>query len=293
LCVDHQLRPGSSSEARKVSRWAKAAGLPVKILVRDCDPPRANIESAARDARYRLMGEWAVAQGIAAVYVGHTRDDQAETFLLRLARGSGVDGLSAMRAVAPYPLARFPGLALVRPMLGIERETLRNYLSTRSQVWLDDPMNADPRFARVKIRNAWPVLEAMGLSKARIADAAMHLARARAALDVASEAILARGCRFEGTEALIDPAALVSAPRELGLRALAQILMAVSLNAYRPRFERLERLLGVISEGTLRRGCTLHGCRIAPAPLRRAFFGQGTLLIRREGFRHNTMETKN
>jgi tRNA(Ile)-lysidine synthase len=287
LCVDHRLRPESRGEARQVLRWARQAGLRAQVLVCQGKPPRADIEAAARQARYRLIGEWAKAKGLKAVYVGHTRDDQSETFLLRLARGSGVDGLAAMRAVAPYPLSEFGGLALVRPLLGLEREALRAYLRARGQAWFDDPMNADQRFARVRIRNAWPALEAVGLGKDRIAEAAVHLARAREALDAVSRAVLARACRFENGEALLDPLALTGAPRELGLRAMASVLMAVSQNPYRPRFERLERLFDQIFRGTLGAGRTLHGCRIAPAPAARAVFGAGTLLVRREGPRRN------
>ena len=290
LCVDHALRPESAGEARKVVRQAKAAGLPARILVRKGEAPRAGIEAAAREARYRLMGVWARQYGLKAIYVGHTRDDQAETFLLRLARGSGVDGLAAMRKIAPYPLKEFSGLVLVRPLLAFDREGLREELRARNQVWLDDPMNADPHFARVRIRNAWPALEAMGLSKERVADAAAHLARARVALDKVSQAVLARACRFDRTEALLDPGALTGAPRELGLRALAAVLMQVSENPYRPRFERLERLFSQIAEGSLGAGRTLHGCRIGPAPVARACFGRGTLLVRREESRRKTMK---
>jgi tRNA(Ile)-lysidine synthase len=290
LCVDHALRPKSAAEARKVVRQAKAAGLPAQLLVRKGKAPRADIEAAARETRYRLMGEWAKQNGLKAIYVGHTRDDQAETFLLRLARGSGVDGLAAMRMVAPYPLKGFSGMALVRPLLAFDRDVLREELRARNQAWLDDPMNADPRFARVRIRNAWPALEALGLSKERVADAAAHLARARAALDKVSQAVLARACRFDGTEALIDPTALTGAPRELGLRALATVLMEISENPYRPRFEKLERLFDQIGEGSLGAGCTLHGCRIGPAPAARACFGQGTLLVRLEKNRRKAMK---
>ena len=290
LCVDHALRPGSAGEARKVVHLAKAAGLPARILVRKGEAPRSGSEAAAREARYRLMGEWAKQSGVKAIYVGHTRDDQAETFLLRLARGSGVDGLAAMRAVAPYPVNEFSGLVLVRPLLAFDREALRDELRARDQSWLDDPMNADPHFARVRIRNAWPALEAMGLSKERVADAAAHLARARAALDKVSQAVQARACRFDGADALLDPAALTGAPRELGLRALAAVLMEVSEQPYRPRFERLERLFDQIGDGSLGAGRTLHGCRIGPAPAARACFGRGTLLVRREEKRRKTMK---
>lgn len=292
LCVDHALRPESAGEARKVVRWAKDAGLRAHILVRKGKVPRAGIEAAAREARYRLMGEWAEQNGVKAVYVGHTRDDQAETFLLRLARGSGVDGLAAMRPVAAYPAKEFKRLALVRPLLAFRREVLQDYLGARNQAWFDDPMNTDPRFARVRIRNAWPALEGMGLSKDRVADAASHLARARAALDAVSAAVLARACRFDGPEALLDPAALSGAPRELGLRTLAAVLMRVSENPYRPRFERLQRLFDEIGTGTLGAGRTLHGCRIGPAPVARALFGRGTLLVRREEKRYKAMKNK-
>ena len=292
LCVDHALRPESASEARKVLRWAKAAGLRAQLLVRKGNAPHADIEAAAREARYRLMGEWAQRNGVKAIYVGHTRDDQAETFLLRLARGSGVDGLAAMRTVAPYPLQEFRGLALVRPLLAFDREGLRDALRARKQGWLDDPMNADLRFARVRIRNAWPALEVVGLSKERVADAAAHLARARAALDTVSQAVLARACRFDGKQALLDQAALAGAPRELGLRALAAVLMGVSENPYRPRFERLERLFDQIGQGSLGAGSTLHGCRIGLAPAARALYGPGTLLVSREGKRRKAMKNK-
>jgi tRNA(Ile)-lysidine synthase len=282
LCVDHGLRPDSAKEARKVLAWAKKAGLKAQILAFNGKPPKSDIEAEAREARYRLMGAWAVEKGVAAVYVAHTADDQAETFLIRLGRGSGVDGLSAMRVLSPYPLAEFADLALVRPLLGRTRESLRATLARRGQDWIEDPMNADPRFVRARIRAAWPALEALGLSKARIADAASHLARAREALETVSAAVFERACRFDGEKAVIDPAALCGAPRELGLRVLARVLTLVSRNRYRPRFERLERLYALIAAGKLGSGRTLHGCRIGSAPRALAFFGKDSLLVSRE-----------
>ncbi len=279
LCVDHGLRPESRTEARTVMAWAKAAGLRGQVLAHKGKVPRADVEAAARTVRYRLIGAWARRNGLKALYVAHTRDDQAETFLLRLARGSGVDGLSAMRPMAPYPDADYPELKLVRPLLGFDRQELRDHLASRGHTWLDDPMNDDRRFARVQIRNAWPALEAAGLTKRRIADAALHLGRARAALDAVSEAVLLRACRQEGNVALLDPRALTAAPREIGLRVLAGVLMVVSRAAYRPRFERLEALFDAIKSESIGAGRTLHGCRIAPAPRRLAARGSGLLLV--------------
>jgi tRNA(Ile)-lysidine synthase len=282
LIVDHRLRQGSPLDARKAAEWARAAGLKAHVLPWKGKKPGADIEAAAREARYRLMGEWCGRNRICALYLAHTLEDQAETFLLRLARGSGLDGLSAMRALAPYPLAGHGDLVLVRPLLDFARAELRVFLQARRQDWLDDPMNEDPRFARVKIRHAAAELAALGLSSRRLCAATRHLARARAALEAATDVWLKQYCRFEGERAFVDGQALAGVSAEIGLRALAQVLGRVSRQAYRPRFERLERLYRAIGSGELRAARTLHDCRIGPAARRDAMFGPGTLTILRE-----------
>lgn len=299
LTVDHGLRRGSGADARKVAAWAGALGLKAHILVWRGRKPATGIEAAARQARYRLMGTFLATHGPRWLCVAHNRDDQAETFLLRLARGSGVDGLSAMAARAPWPVPGFPGLTLARPLLGCSGAALRGLLTEAGQDWLEDPMNRDPAFDRVRLRAAAAVLAEAGLSADRIAAAAAHLARARQALEQVTEAVLARAVRPAAPEAthggglLVDRAALAAAPREVGLRALAAVLMAVSGAAYRPRFEALERLFDAIAGGTLGRGATLAGCRVGPAGrgLRGAGHGPdhgpdgngAILLVRREG----------
>lgn len=285
LIVDHGLRKESAKEARQAAGFAKKAGIAAHILTRKGPAPKSGIEAAARDARYGLMGTWLKKHGMATLFVGHTLDDQAETFLLRLGRGSGLDGLAAMRARAPFPLVDFADLNLARPLLQIPRATLRAYLKARGQAWLEDPMNSETRFARSRVRGLMPALEAAGLSPARIADAAAHLARARAALELATEAVLARTVRPDGARMLLDAEALLAAPRELGLRALATLLMGMSGVAYRPRFEALERLFDGIGSGKLGRGATLHGCRLFPAPRAAQLFGSQTLILMKESSR--------
>jgi tRNA(Ile)-lysidine synthase len=228
------------------------------------------------------MGEWLIAHEIAALYVAHTMEDQAETFLLRLARGSGLDGLSAMRVIAPYPMQGFGGLMLVRPLLDMARAPLRDFLRGKKQSWLEDPMNDDPRFARSRLRAAWPQLEALGLTAQRVSDAAEHLGRAREALDDMTAALLLRAARFDDGGALVDSVRLKMAPREVGLRALAAILSRVSGEAYRPRFGKLERLFDSLRDGSLGGGATLHGCIVAPASRLVSAFGSGTLTVVRE-----------
>jgi tRNA(Ile)-lysidine synthase len=265
LTVDHGLRKSSAKDARQVAAWAKQAGLAAHVLTWRGKKPNSGIEAAAREARYRLMGAWLVKNRIATLFVGHNQDDQAETFLLRLARGSGLDGLAGMRERAPWPLPGFAELALARPLLGLRRDSLRAYLKRLGQAWLEDPMNQDAAFDRVKIRKAQAALAEAGLSPARIAAAAAHLARARESLEIVTEAVLLRVARtLEGKRVLLDPAALAAAPREVGLRSLASVLMAVGGRGYRPRFESLERLFDRIAGPGLGAGATLHGCHIRP-----------------------------
>ncbi|HVU20874.1 MAG TPA: tRNA lysidine(34) synthetase TilS [Rhizomicrobium sp.] len=282
LTVDHGLQKDSAAKAKQVVAWAKRAGLKAHVLAWEGKKPKSDVEAESREARYRLMGAWCRKRGLAALYVGHTRDDQAETFLLRLARGSGLDGLAAMRPVSAYPVQGFRDLLVVRPLLEIERDALRTHLTARGQEWFEDPMNSDPRFSRVRIRAALDHLRAAGLAPGRIADAAAHLSRAREALDAVTAAVMRRACRSEGEAVLVDSTALLAAPREVGLRAIATMLMAVSGQAYRPRFERLERLYDSIAGDRLGGARTLHGCRIGPASGSDAYFGTGTLRISRE-----------
>ena len=267
LTVDHGLRASSAKDAKQVAAWARKAGLKAHVLTWRGKKPKTGLEAAAREARYRLMGAWLAKRGIATLFVGHNQDDQAETFLQRLARGSGLDGLAGMRAHAPWPSPDFPQLGVTRPLLGLRREDLRAYLKAQGQAWLEDPMNQDDSFDRVKMRKAQAVLAQAGLSSPRLAAAAAHLARARESLEIVTQAVLLRAAKpWEGVAGgvLLDSAALAAAPREVGLRALASVLMAVGRQTYRPRFESLERLFDRIAQAKLSGGATLHACHIRP-----------------------------
>ena len=279
VTVDHGLQKNSARGAKTVHRWASLLGLKAHTLSWTGPKPKADIEAQAREARYRLIGDWMSHQSVQAVCLAHTRDDQAETFLLRLARGSGIDGLAAMRSLSAFPIGRFRSLAVARPLLSFERERLRSHLRRLKQPWLDDPMNSDLRFRRAELRHHRALLDGLGLTASRLADTANHLSRAREALDEVTIAVLARACRLEAGSALLAREALVAAPREVALRALAQMLMVVSGNRYRPRFERLERVFAWLEGGDISRGCTLHGCLLARAPKRIAIFGEETVRI--------------
>lgn len=284
LTVDHKLQADSAARAKAVVSAATSIGLKAHVLRWNGRKPQGNIEANARTARYALMGNWCRAHGAIAVYVGHTLDDQAETFLLRLARGTGLDGLAAMAPVSRWPVPGYAELLVVRPLLGVEREQLRQFLRCVEVTWSEDPMNAELRFARSRIRAAWTALEDVGLTKPRLAATATHMARARSALEAATDEFLACSSqRQTGSGYDLDSSALSRVPREIGLRALAQLLKKVAGSSYRPRFERLERLFDAIVSSEALPGRTLLGCRVARSKAgSNGSFGDATITIRPE-----------
>ena len=262
LTVDHGLRPESAVEARQVGRWLKAHYIRHRIL--RWQPPdgalAGGVQAAARDARYELLTAWCRARGVLHLALAHQQEDQAETLLLRLARGSGLDGLAAMA-----PIAERDGVRIVRPLLPIPRARLGATLERRGQPWIDDPSNENPAHARVRLRRLMPALAAEGFAAQRLAATADHLARARAAIDDAVSALLAEAAAlFPAGYVRLDPQAFASAPAEVSLRALARCLVTVGGGGYGPRHERLIRLHEALRHGKLAGGATLGGCRILP-----------------------------
>jgi tRNA(Ile)-lysidine synthase len=181
LTVDHRLRPESAAEAQAVARQACALGLRHAVLVWEGDKPNTGLQAAARAARYRLMADYARAHDIGLILMAHTEDDQAETLLMRLARGSGLDGLGAMAPIAP--LQDGESLLIARPLLCVPKTRLQASLRRRGIGWIEDPSNASPVFERVRLRAARVALESLGLTPGMLSLSARRLRQARSALD--------------------------------------------------------------------------------------------------------------
>lgn len=236
--VDHGLRPESGAEADAVGRAARGLGLPHAILAWAGPKPVAGLQAAARAARYGLLAAHAAEIGAGLVLTGHTRDDQAETVLIRLAAGSGPAGLAGMRATR----ALAPGIALGRPFLGVPKATLVAWCAGRGIAAARDPGNTNPRFARARLRAAGPILEREGLSPARLARLAERAARDDDALRWAAaqalDALLRPG---DGGLLRLDGAALAALPEAVALRCLD--LALTRAGAAPRRLERLEALV--------------------------------------------------
>lgn len=257
LTVDHGLRAESGAEAARVGEICAGLDIPHTVLTWRGEKPASNLQAAARDARYALMRAWRRAHDVRTLAVAHTQDDLAETFLMRLARGSGVDGLSAMAPLREEG----GGLRLIRPLLSVTRADLQAVCRARGVAWIEDPSNEDPRFDRVRARQALAALAPLGLDRERLAKTARHMRRARTALEGATEALLADATLEEDREIgwrRLRIAPLHAAPEELGLRAFAAVLRATAGADYPPRFDTLEAAFEALQAPV--GGRTLHGC---------------------------------
>ncbi len=271
LTVDHGLRPNAAREARQVGRWLTETGIEHHILPWRGPKPASGIQAAARAARYELLTSWLRRAGVLHLLLAHHQEDQAETFLLRLQRGSGPDGLAAMAAVVETPAVR-----LVRPLLTTSRGSLRATLRALGQAWIEDPSNQDTAFSRIRMRRTLPAFRDLGWPAGRMAAETRNLAESRIAREAKTAHRLARCCVLHPAGyAWIDGGALAKDPEDISVRALARILLCIGGRSYTPRRDKLERLHRWLSEERLAGARTLGGCRIVPQT--------GGILVCREG----------
>jgi tRNA(Ile)-lysidine synthase len=185
VTVDHALRKEAAREARDVKRLAKALEIEHRTVRWSGAKPETGVPSAARDARYRLLVRAAQRHGASHIFTAHTRDDQAETVIMRLSRGSGIAGLAAMARQSDRE-----GMVLARPFLDVPKSRLVATLQKAGIAFADDPTNRDPRFTRPRLRALMPALAAEGADARSLARLASRLARANAALEIMTDGAL-------------------------------------------------------------------------------------------------------
>lgn len=257
--VDHGLRPGSAAEAGLVASAADRLGVPHDTLHWQDGNARGwdgsgNLQARARAARYAALRGWALTHGLTHVCLGHTMDDQAETVLLRLARGSGVDGLCAM-AEARTDTSGTP--VWLRPALTLRRADLRAVLRDRGIGWLEDPSNTDTRFDRVRARAALADGSLAGLDVPTLAGTATRMAAARAVLWQAARGAAMRCATVDHGSIGFAQDDFEALPDDTRWRLLAAAVRRVAGVAYRPRLSALIR-----AEASARAGApaTIAGC---------------------------------
>jgi tRNA(Ile)-lysidine synthase len=292
VTIDHGLRAEAAAEAREVKRLARSLELPHRTMRWTGAKPKTGLPAAARMARYRLLAQAARSHGATHILTAHTRDDQAETLLMRMLRGSGIAGLGAMARVTERD-----GVLLARPFLNVSKSQLIATLKKAKIAFADDPTNRDLHFTRPRIRAVMPVLATEGGDTRNLARLASRLARANAAVEVlvdGAERYLAlrdREASHRGLDAktfeskTFEAKTFAAMPEEIRLRLL---LRAINRFGHEGPAElgKVETLLSsldqAVTKKTARRGPklkqTLAGAlvslidgriRIEPAPLRR------------------------
>ena len=247
--VDHGLRSESADEAAMVAGLCKQLSVPHRTLFADWpEPPTTNVQASARGMRYRLLNEWAIDRGLPAIATAHHADDQAETLLMRLLRGSGVGGLGATRAKRPLSEA----VDLVRPLLGWRKSELIWLVEEAGLSPVDDPSNHDPKHDRSRIRAL--LQDADWADPARLAASAAALRDADEALDWALAPLISSRISQDGDALWIDPSDL---PRELKRRLL--LAGFAELAAPPPRGPDVMRALDALDRGET---VTLSGLKL-------------------------------
>lgn len=254
VTVDHALRPESAAEAAGVAQVCAGLGVPHQVLVWQHGAVAGNLMDAARRARYGLMAEWAAGQGISHIVLGHTADDQAETFLMGLARKAGIDGLVGMQSAWDQGGVRF-----VRPFLRVERQELRRFLMGQGAGWVDDPSNENDRFTRVKARRALKALKPLGITVGTLGDVMHNLRLAQAAVETATREAAARVCSERAGEVICDGNEWRRTGQDVQRRLLIAALRWISGAGYAPRGSGVDRVMKAIIDG---QDAVLAGCRI-------------------------------
>jgi tRNA(Ile)-lysidine synthase len=226
VTVDHGLRPESKREAADVARLAKKLGIVHRTLRWSGRKPKAGLPQAARNARYSLLADAARKAGSRHVLTAHTLDDQAETVIIRLLRGSGLTGLAAMQRVSALPSAR--GFELVRPLIDLPKGRLIATLKAEKISFADDPTNRDPKFTRARLRGLMPQLAREGLNAGRLALLARRLGRADAALAaIVVEAQDILNVKSSPGTVAYSRVQFGFMPEEIGLRLLGRAIASV------------------------------------------------------------------
>jgi tRNA(Ile)-lysidine synthase len=261
VTIDHGLRAEVAREAAAVKRVARRLGVAHRTLRWRGKKPKTGLQEAARIARYKLLAETAASAGYAHILTAHTLDDQAETVLFRLARGSGLMGLAGMAQASPLPIGANRMGFLLRPLLHIPKARLVATLRAAGVAYSDDPSNRDPRFTRARLRALMPDLAREGLSAYGLSRFAARMRRAEATIEFAVAAArdaLAPEPWPERGPVRFDTARFANLPAEVALRLLGSAV-AWTGNEGPVELAKLESLYAAMRQSPTRLRRTLAG----------------------------------
>ena len=242
LHVHHHLRGAADAEAQYVAQTCKNIGVDCHVFHWDGAKPTTGIEAAARTARYKFMTDWCHENNVPVLMVAHQADDQIETFWMNLGRGSGINGLAAMRAISYRD-----GIQIARPLLNVFRSELVKYCDENNIRYFHDEMNDDDKYTRVKIRqNRQLIRDKLGISDGRILLAIENIGRACDALDADINARVTSVMYDD--YALFPDSFLFDVPPHVGLKCMGMLIQNIGGNDYQPRLNSLNFALSKLHE---------------------------------------------
>ena len=251
---NHGLREESDIEEKWVEALANSKGVKFFAKIWDKDFT-GNKQQAARNARYVFFHQKCEELGLDGVCIGHTKNDVAETMIMRMGRGSGVRGLAAMDAVT-----KINGVNVFRPMLGILRQELRDFLKENEQGWLEDPSNESPKYLRSRVRGGISELEKIGFGVGAIADSALSVKRADDALEMITVSFIEQNVILGKENAQINKSLLLQSD-EIAQRVVEKVILTLKPAPMAPRVSKRIRMIDNMRDGA--KFATLGGVKFA------------------------------
>ncbi len=252
--VDHGIRKSSAIEALKVKKILRKRNIDIAIL-KNRKKIISNIQKNAREIRYNLLSKFCKKKNARSLIVAHHQDDQVETFLIRLSRGSGVEGLSSMREMTTLNNS----ISLIRPFLDFKKKELLKIAKTEFGEVIKDPSNKNKKFLRTNIRDLKKDLEKKGINIEKIIRSIKNLALTKDAIDFYVARSIKNFVSFEKKITILNLSKFQKEPQEIRFRIINNIVKDRSNSYYPPRSKKILNLMDAFQRNRIKK-CTLGGC---------------------------------
>jgi len=268
LTVDHNVREKSAADAKFVANFCANNSIPCTILKSYLEnSPEADIEGSLREVRYNLLREFCTKNKIKNLFLAHHKQDLAENFLIRLFRGSGIDGLSAMPTIrhceeGQSPDAAIQKLKIIRPLLDFSKSDLEKYLQIKKVAWVEDETNQDEKFLRNKIRKFLQTLPDFEVINDRIALASQAILEAKEIIEKETKKNFPKIFKNQKEGLMLNLEKFINLEKSVATRYLALALMKISCRIYKPRLKKLERIYQLILGNKLSKREEFYGCEL-------------------------------
>ena len=254
VLVDHGIRKDSEKEALQARKLLKTKGIKLQVL-KNKKKIAANIQKNARDLRYKLLVDFCKKNKVKSLLTAHHKDDQVETFLIRLSRGSGVEGLSSMSQSTNLKY----GIKLIRPFLEFKKDQLKYISKKVFQTTIKDPSNKNKKFLRTNIRELSKMLENKGLSFDQIIRSIRNISSTKEAINFYVNRSLKKFVKFKTKETILDLRMFKREPQEVKFKIINRIVKNRASSYYPPRSQKVLNLISRF-EAKNPKKCTLGGC---------------------------------